>query len=39
MVEDIVPLYRDTDTLIDAWDAASDFVMKSLSNNPDKQTL
>lgn len=35
MVNDLVPLYRDTDELIDAWVEASDFVMKSLSTrNP-----
>ena len=36
MVNDLVPLYRDTDTLIDAWDASWSFVMKSLSKPPVK---
>ena len=34
MVEEIVPITRTIDDHIDDWDAASDFVMKSLSIHP-----
>jgi len=33
MVEEIVPITRTIDDHIDDWDAASDFVMKSLSTH------
>ena len=34
MISDIVPITRTIDDHIDDWDAASDFVMKSLSTHP-----
>lgn len=36
MVETIVPIMRTIDDHIDDWDAASDFVMKSLSTRRGK---
>jgi len=33
MIETIVPITRSIDDHIDDWDAASDFVMKSLSTH------
>ena len=36
MVNEIVPLVRTVDDHLDGWDAASDFVMKSLSKYPSK---
>ncbi len=37
MIETIVPIVRTIDDHIDDWDAASDFVMKSLSTHPGSQ--
>jgi len=37
MVETIVTIVRTIDDHIDDWDAASDFVMKSLSTHPSSQ--
>ena len=37
MIETIVPITRSIDDHIDDWDAASDFVMKSLSTHPGRQ--
>jgi len=37
MIETIVPITRSIDDHIDDWDAASDFVMKSLSTDPGSQ--
>jgi hypothetical protein len=37
MIETIVPITRSIDDHIDDWDAASDFVMKSLSTHPGSQ--
>lgn len=36
MVEEIVPITRTIDDHIDDWDAASDFVMRSLSKREPK---
>lgn len=37
MILDIVPLYRDTDTLIDEWDAVASFeqLKKKITNSID----
>jgi hypothetical protein len=36
VIDEIVPVLRSIDDHIDDWDAASDFVMKSLSKNDPK---